>query len=86
MHANGSHIKNHRPASACQSVGPKTRKQFRLTLTTDGTWFTVHGDKKGESGFELRFSTDAANAEVSVHTDEPDRPEAVLRLYPDRTA
>lgn len=86
MHANGSQIKNHRPAPASQAVGPKTRKQFRLTLTTDGTWFTVHGDKKGESGFELHFSTDGADAEVSVHTDEPDRAAPALRLYLDRTA
>ena len=86
MHAIGIPIKNHRPAAASQAVGSKTCKQFRLTLTTNGTWFTLHGDKKDGAGFELHFSTDGANAEVSVHTDEPDRPVPAVRLYPDRTA
>jgi hypothetical protein len=85
MHANHQ-IKNHRPAPVARTTGPKTRKQIRVTVSTDGTSFTIHGNRKEEVGFELHFSTNGTNAEVSVHNDEPNTPLSALRLYLDRPA
>jgi len=79
-------MKNHQLAAAAHGISPKSRKKIEVTITTDGTWFTLHGDKKDDAGFELHFSTDGGNAEVSVHTNEPATPLPALRLYLDRPA
>ena len=85
MHASPQ-IKNNPLAPAARGVGPNSRREFRVTITTDGTWFTVHGDKKDEVGFDLHFSTDGSNAELTIHTYGADSPLPALRLYRDRSA
>jgi hypothetical protein len=76
-------IKNHHSAPVARTTCPKTRRQFQVTVSTDGTWFTIHGVKKDEAGFDLHFSTDGGNAEVSVN-NEPDTLFPALRLFLDR--
>ena len=79
-------VKNHRPAAASRSIGPRSCKNLQVTIITDGTWFTVHGDKKDDTGVDLHFSTDGRNAELTIHADGADSLLPTLRLYRDRPA
>jgi hypothetical protein len=85
MHASPQ-IKNHQSAAAAQGIRLERRKGVQVTIITDGTWFTVHGDKKDDSGFDVHFSTDGRNAELTIHTHEADSPLPALRLFRDRPA
>jgi hypothetical protein len=85
MHTNPQ-IQNNGTAPSARGSRRKLRQRLRVTIATDGSWFTVHGDKKDTAGFDLHFSSDGHNAELTIHTDEADSPLSALRLYLDRPA
>ncbi len=81
-------IRNNRPYPA-PGFARRQRRQLRVTILTDGTWFTAHGDKNDESGFDLHFSTDGSNTKLTVHTEEVGVPlpdASSLRIFTNRPA
>jgi len=81
------HIGNdQQPASAARGIRPKSRKVLKLTIAVDGTWFTVYGDERDDSGFDIRIASDGSNADVTIRIDEADSPLPAPRLYLGRPA
>jgi hypothetical protein len=49
-----------RGASRDRGTTRNDRQLIRITITTDGRWFTVQGDRKDETGIELHLSTEGS--------------------------
>ena len=76
---------NHQP-DAGRGSRPRSGDRLEVTISTDGTWFTVHLDKRDNAGFELHLATDGDDVEATIHTRDTNSRAPGLRLYRDRPA
>jgi hypothetical protein len=82
MH-NSPHERNNLSIPAAPGAGQTRCYSMQFTLTMNGSFFTLHGDRKEAVGFEIHLVTDATDAELIIK-DGSAAPS--LRIFQDRSA